>query len=347
MQDDMGHRTSTEAEGTSSSPKTAGKGTPVLDGGTAEALASTTGVSPGALYDTPVAALYDTRLDRARAATAAGDEAPSSAEHTSKQAGTDSKFAGIDPGCVSLVGSGPGHPGLLTRRAWNRIESADVVFHDSLTGDEIVADIPETVDIVDVGKRPPNRTSQEEINNLMREHASDGKRVVRLKGGDPNVFGRGGEEAEYLADHEIPFEVVSGISSVLAASGVSGIPLTHRNCSSSLTVITGHQTPDKDESRIDWTAIAEMIGAGGTLVILMGVSKLSENVDALREQDVPDETPVAMVEKVTWQDQRTITGTLDTIVDRCQGVGIEPPAVTIVGTVVDVRDSIEDCLYTA
>jgi uroporphyrin-III C-methyltransferase len=335
MQDDLGSRQSTDSDGTSTWSERAGP--PVLDGGTAEALADATNLSHGALYDTPVAALYDTRLDRARAATAVGED-------SSKGAVSETPPTRVDSGYVSLIGSGPGHPGLLTRRAWDRIERADVVFHDSLTGDEIVTEIPPAVAVVDVGKRPPDRTSQDEINTRMRDRATNGERVVRLKGGDPNVFGRGGEEAEFLAAHEIPFEVVSGISSVLAASGASGIPLTHRECSSSLTVITGHQTPDKDESKIDWNAIAEMIEAGGTLVILMGVSKLPENVDALREQGVPDDTSVAMVEKVTWNDQRTITATLDAIVERCHEAAIESPAVTIVGDVVDVRERVEDCL---
>ncbi|MFC7058465.1 uroporphyrinogen-III C-methyltransferase [Halovenus salina] len=232
----------------------------------------------------------------------------------------------------------------MTRRAWHRLQSADVVLYDSLTGDAIVDAVPATAETIDVGKRPPNRTSQAEINELMCTRASEGEYVVRLKGGDPNVFGRGGEEAEHLAVEEVPFEVVPGISSVLAASSVSGIPLTHRHCSSSLTVITGHQTPEKADSAIDWPAIADSIDAGGTLIVLMGVSKLPENVRALRDHGVPAETPVAMVENVSLDTERTIVGTLDTIVSRSESAGIESPAVTIVGEVVTVREDVSDLL---
>jgi uroporphyrin-III C-methyltransferase len=257
-----------------------------------------------------------------------------------QQAATDCPGAGG----VSLVGSGPGHPELLTRRAWHRLEEADVVLYDSLTGDAVVDALPAGAEAIDVGKRPPNRTSQDEINELMSTRADGGEYVVRLKGGDPNVFGRGGEEAEYLAAEAVPFEVVPGISSVLAAASVSGIPLTHRHCSSSLTVITGHQTPDKEDSAIDWPAIADSLDAGGTLVILMGVSKLDENVSALREHGVSEETPVAMIEDVSLDSERTISGTLGTVVDRSEEADIEPPAVTIVGEVVAHGDDVSEML---
>lgn len=244
-------------------------------------------------------------------------------------------------GTVSLVGSGPGDPELLTRRAWNRLSEADVVLHDSLTGDEILEELSENTEVIDVGKHPPNRTPQEDINELMVDRSRQGQYVVRLKGGDPNVFGRGGEEAEYLAAEDVAFEVVPGISSVLAAPSVSGIPLTHRHRSSSVTVITGHQTPDKDESALDWNALAATILAGGTLVILMGVRRLSENVRALRDHQVPPETPVGMIQKATWQDEQILTGTLETIVGKCQEAEIGSPATTIVGDVVGVRSAVE------
>jgi uroporphyrin-III C-methyltransferase len=244
-------------------------------------------------------------------------------------------------GTVSLVGAGPGDPELLTRKAWKRLEMADVVLHDSLTSDEVIEELPEEVEVVDVGKRPPNRTNQDEINELMCERSRRGERVVRLKGGDPNVFGRGGEEAEYLAAEDVTFEVVPGISSVLAAPSVGGFPLTHRHRASSLTVITGHQTPEKEESALDWGALAETVGAGGTLVILMGVKRLPENVRALREHQVPPETPVGMVQKATWRDEEILTGTLETIVNDCRDAGIDPPATTVVGDVVTVRDAVE------
>jgi uroporphyrin-III C-methyltransferase len=222
------------------------------------------------------------------------------------------------------------------------IRKADVVLHDSLTGDEIIDRISESVKVVDVGKRSKERTEQHEIHSLMREKTQNGKTVVRLKGGDPYVFGRGGEETEYLASHDIDFEVVPGISSVLAAPEIARIPLTHRDYASSFTVITGHEDPTKDESSLDWTALARNLVTGGTLIILMGVRRLPDNVTTLLENDVPPETPAAMIEKATWSDEQTVTGTLGTIVERSQAVNIEPPAVTVIGDVVRVRQEMEE-----
>ena len=243
-------------------------------------------------------------------------------------------------GRVALVGAGPGTPELLTRRAWKRLQNADVVLYDSLTTDAIIDSLPQAVEAIDVGKRSPNRRTQHEINRLMRDRAQMGDNVVRLKGGDPNVFGRGGEEAEYLAGAEISFEVVPGISSVLAVSSVSGIPLTHRDYASSLMVITGHQDPTKDESAIDWTAVANTLTAGGTVVILMGVNTLSENVAMLKKEGVSTDMPAAMVEKATWETEQIITGTLDTIVSQRDEMNITPPAVTIIGEVAKVRENV-------
>ncbi|WP_433628326.1 uroporphyrinogen-III C-methyltransferase [Halomicrococcus sp. NG-SE-24] len=249
-----------------------------------------------------------------------------------------------ETGTVFLVGSGPGDPELLTRRAWRRLRESDVVLHDSLTGDRIVDQLPESAEVIDVGKRPPQRTTQDDINELMVERARKAEDVVRLKGGDPNVFGRGGEEAEHLASEDVPFEIVPGVSSVLAAPSVSGIPLTHRDRSSSLTVITGHQTPDKDESAVDWGALADSVEAGGTLVILMGVNRLPNNVRALRNHGVSCETPAAMVQKATWCDEKTVAGTVDDIVAKSRDAEIESPAVTIIGDVVSVRGDVEEWL---
>jgi uroporphyrin-III C-methyltransferase len=262
--------------------------------------------------------------------------------------GNDRSTARLDQasemGSVSLVGSGPGHPDLLTRRAWKRLSAADVVLYDSLVDERVVAELSDGVETIDVGKRPPNRTSQDEINRLLCERAQRGERVVRLKGGDPCLFGRGGEEATHLASESIAFEIVPGVSSVLAAPSVSGIPLTHRGRASSVTVLTGHETPEKDESALDWEALATTVAAGGTLVILMGVKRLSENVHALRDRDLAPETPVAMIQEATREEERTIVGTLDTIVERRERAAIQPPAVTIVGDVVSVREEIEEQL---
>ncbi|WP_423751578.1 uroporphyrinogen-III C-methyltransferase [Salinirarus marinus] len=248
-------------------------------------------------------------------------------------------------GTVALVGAGPGDPELLTVKARNRLDDADVVLHDSLVGGDVVASLPETATVVDVGKRANGkRTSQEEINHLMVREAHAGNDVVRLKGGDPHVFGRGGEEAEFLARHDVPFEVVPGVTSAIGGPGVAGIPVTHREHASSLTVVTGHEDPTKDDSALDWPSLAGNVTAGGTLVILMGVGRLPDNVTALRSHGVAPETPVALVEKATLADESTVTGTLDTIVDRVDEAGVEPPAVTVVGDVVSVRESVKSCL---
>jgi uroporphyrin-III C-methyltransferase len=254
-----------------------------------------------------------------------------------------------DRGTVYLVGAGPGDPDLLTVRARRLIDRADVLLYDSLTPPEIVASAPGSTETIDVGKKPGpdgERTTQAEINRLMVDRACGGDTVVRLKGGDPNVFGRGGEETQHLADREIPFEVVPGVSSVLA-TGVTGIPLTHREHASSLTVVTGHEDPEKAESALDWSAIADTVSAGGTLVVLMGVRRLPDYAAALRARGVDPETPVAMVQKATWDGERTATGTLETIVDARDEAGIEPPAITVVGDVVSVREEVAAWLQRA
>jgi len=250
-------------------------------------------------------------------------------------------------GKVYLVGAGPGDPDLLTVKARRVIDDADVVLYDSLTGDDIVASLPADTTAVDVGKKPGpdgERTTQTEIERLLVHHARAGRTVARLKGGDPGVFGRGGEEAEHLAAENVPFEIVPGLTSAVAAPGVAGIPVTHREHASSMTVITGHEDPSKAESALAWPALAETVRAGGTLLILMGVRRLPENVAALREHGVPAETPVAMIEKATWEAETTVTGTLDTIVEARDEAGIEPPAVTVVGDVVGVREQVRECL---
>ena len=241
-------------------------------------------------------------------------------------------------GVVYLVGSGPGDPDLLTVKARRLVDEADVVLHDKLPGPEIL-DLISEERREDVGKRAGGEwTPQEYTNRRMVELAREGKRVVRLKGGDPFVFGRGGEEMEHLADHGIPFEVVPGLSSAVAGPGVAGIPLTHRDFASSVSFVTGHENPTKEESAVDWEALA---ATGGTLVVLMGVGKLPEYVAALREAGKDPGTPVAMVERATWPDQRVVSGTLDTIVDVRDQEGVEPPAITVVGEVAATRDRVK------
>lgn len=253
-------------------------------------------------------------------------------------------------GTVYLVGAGPGDPDLLTVKAKRLIENADVVLHDSLVGAEIIENVPPPgADIIDVGKRPyeDRRWRQDEINSCMVRKARAVETVVRLKGGDSMVFGRGGEEAEYLAEVGVPFETVPGVTSAIAGPELAGVPLTHRDHASSLTVVTGHEDPTKEESALDWEALATNVAAGGTLVILMGVSRLPENTETLCEHGVCPETPVAVVEKVASVNGAVTVGTLDTIADRSHEAGVESPAVVVVGDVVDVRETVQSALLDA
>ena len=244
-------------------------------------------------------------------------------------------------GKVYLVGSGPGDPDLLTVKAKRLLDEADVVLHDKLPGPDIIDSIPEEKR-EDVGKRAGGEwTPQEYTNRRLVETAEAGNTVVRLKGGDPFVFGRGGEEMEHLAEHGIPFEVVPGISSALAGGAVAGIPATHREYTSSISFVTGHEDPTKEESAIDWQALAD---TGGTLVVLMGVGKLPLYTDALLDAGKDPETPVALVERATWPDQRVVTGTLSTIVDVRDEYDIEPPAITIIGEVAATRERVIEYL---
>lgn len=241
-------------------------------------------------------------------------------------------------GTVYLVGSGPGDPQLLTVRARELLETADIVLHDKLPGPEIIELIPPDRR-EDVGKRAGGeRTPQSEINQRLVELAQDGKDVVRLKGGDPFVFGRGGEELEYLAAHEIPVKVVPGITVAVAGPGVSGIPITHREHASSVTFVTGHEAADKDESAVDWDALA---AAGGTIVVLMGVRTLPAYTSALREAGMPASTPVALVERATWPNQQVVTGTLASIVELRDAHDITPPAITVIGDVAGTRERVQ------
>ncbi|WP_136600598.1 uroporphyrinogen-III C-methyltransferase [Salinigranum halophilum] len=244
---------------------------------------------------------------------------------------------GGDVGHVSLVGSGPGDPELLTVKARRLLDEADVVLHDKLPGPDIISLVPEDRR-EDVGKRAGGEwTPQEYTNRRLVELAREGKHVVRLKGGDPFVFGRGGEEMEHLASEGVPFEVVPGVTSAIAGPAVAGIPVTHRDHASSVSFVTGHEDPTKEESAVDWDALA---ATGGTIVVLMGVGKLPAYSAELRSAGLDPETPVALVERATWPGMRVATGTLETIVDVRDEAGIEPPAITVVGDVAATRDRV-------
>jgi uroporphyrin-III C-methyltransferase/precorrin-2 dehydrogenase/sirohydrochlorin ferrochelatase len=227
-------------------------------------------------------------------------------------------------GLVSLVGAGPGDPELLTLKALKRLQAADAVVHDRLVSPEVLALAPATARLYDVGKTVGGSSAaQREIERLLVELASAGQRVVRLKGGDPFVFGRGGEEALALAQAGIAFEVVPGISAALAAPAAAGIPVTHRGLSSSVTVAAGHGS-----SAHDWTALAN---SGGTLVFLMAVEHLDDLADQLLRHGRPEHEPAAVIQWATTPRQQTVLAPLGSIAQAARAAGIEPPAVLVVG----------------
>ena len=238
-------------------------------------------------------------------------------------------------GKVYLVGSGPGDPGLITVKGLECIERADVLIYDFLASPIFLKHAPENAEIIYVGKKGGDHTlSQEKINSLIVEKAKNGLTVTRLKGGDPFIFGRGGEEAEVLINAEIPFEIVPGVTSAIAAPAYAGIPLTHRKFTSTLAFVTGHEDPLKEESSIDWSALAKGIG---TIVFLMGVKNLPYITSRLISHGMHSDTPVALIRWGTTPRQITVTGTLDTIVERVEDAGLKPPAVIVVGHVVKLR----------
>lgn len=240
-------------------------------------------------------------------------------------------------GKVYLVGAGPGDPKLITVRGAELLARADVIINDRLANPRLLKLARPDAEIVYVGKASRDHTvPQDQIIEAIIEYARQGKTVVRLKGGDPFVFGRGGEEAAALAEAGIAFEIVPGISSSIAAPAYAGIPVTHRSLSASLGIITGHEAPGKPESDIRWESIAGL----ETIVFLMGVEHLPEIVQALIANGKPANTPVALVQWGTHPMQRTVVGELSNIASRVQEAGLTAPAVTIVGDVVRMREKI-------
>jgi len=239
-------------------------------------------------------------------------------------------------GKVYLVGAGPGGEGFLTLRARAVIDAAEVVLYDQLPGEEILASLPAQAEKIDCGKYGSEHTlEQDEIEELLIRKAKEGKVVVRLKGGDPFLFGRGGEELEVLREAGIDVELVPGISSALAVPGAVGIPLTHRKFASSVTIITGHEDPAKEESALDWAVLARQ---GGTLVILMGVKNLPAIAASLISQGKDPDTPVAIIERGLRRDQRVTTGALARIGEIARQTGVRPPAVIVIGGVVSLYE---------
>ena len=241
-------------------------------------------------------------------------------------------------GVVYLVGAGPGDPGLMTARSLELIATADVVFHDRLIPPGALDGARPDAELVYVGKQPgvPS-VPQEEIGARLIEAAQTGKSVVRLKGGDPFVFGRGGEEGEALRDAGVEFEIVPGVTAGVAATAYAGIPVTHRDDASAVAFVTGHENPEKDETVLDWEALARF---PGTLVFYMGVKQLAENAAALIDAGRDPEEPAAAIERGTMAGQRTVTATLSTIADTVEREGVRAPALIVVGPVVARRDAL-------
>ena len=246
----------------------------------------------------------------------------------------------MTPGSVALVGAGPGDPGLLTVRAVQLLGEADVVLTDRLVSPEVLRHVREGAEVVDVGKTSWTGTAprQDEINAQLVAHAQRGRRVVRLKGGDPFVFGRGSEEAEALVAEGIPFSVVPGVTSAIAAPAYAGIPVTARGYTQDVCVVTGHLDPDDPGSRVRWQALAT---GPGTLVILMGLDRLPLLTAGLVRYGRDPATPAACVERGTTPQQRVVVSTLEKLAADVAAEGLRAPVATVVGEVVRLREKLE------
>jgi uroporphyrinogen III methyltransferase/synthase len=242
-----------------------------------------------------------------------------------------------EPGVVYLVGAGPGDPGLLTVRGADCLRSATVVIYDTLTSPKVLALAPQTATRIPIGKRHGERClPQESINQLMVDHARQGQIVVRLKGGDPCVFGRCGEEMAALHGAGVRFEIVPGITAGIAAPAYAGIPVTHRDFASAVAFITGHEDPLKPATHLDWPSLAAF---PGTLVFYMSVRRLPEVIESLVRHGKPADTPATVIEWGTTPRQRIATGTVCDIAQRAQEVGLTPPAVVVIGRVAEMANA--------
>jgi uroporphyrinogen III methyltransferase/synthase len=241
-------------------------------------------------------------------------------------------------GIVYLVGAGPGDPGLMTRRSLELIADADSIYYDRLIPDGALDGARENAELIYVGKQPgvPS-VPQDEIGERLIEAAKAGKSVVRLKGGDPFVFGRGGEEGEALRAAGVEFEVVPGVTAGVAATAYAGIPVTHRDDASAVAFVTGHEDPEKAETALDWPALAAF---PGTLVFYMGVKRLNENAASLIDGGRDPEQPAAAIERGTWPGQRTVTATLGTIAASVEREAIKAPALIVIGDVAARREEL-------
>lgn len=238
-------------------------------------------------------------------------------------------------GIVYLVGAGPGDPKLITMRAVELIKSADVVLYDRLVSKKIISMIPKKADKVYVGREVgDDYKHQDATNQMMIKYAKSHKHIVRLKGGDPFIFGRGGEEAEYLRKHKIRFEIIPGITSGIGSAVYCGIPLTHRKYSSSVVFVTGHEDPQKSKEQVKWKALAK---SADTIVIMMGLSRIGVISKNLIAGGLGKNTPVAVIQNGTSKNQRMIIGTLANIADKIKQNKIAPPSIIIIGDVVKLH----------
>ncbi len=241
-------------------------------------------------------------------------------------------------GIVYIVGAGPGDPGLITVKGKRCLEKAQVVVYDRLLDPSLLQAAPAAAELVFVGKeRGRQAMTQDEINRLLVDRASAGRVVVRLKGGDPFVFGRGGEEALALAQNGLAFEVVPGITSAVAAAAYAGIPVTHRGLATTFTVVSGSEDPAKGRSSVRWDVLAKN---GGTLIVMMGLAALGSITNTLRENGMAGDTPAALIQWGTWSKQTTVTGCLEDIVEKGETAGLQPPVAAVFGPVVGLREKI-------
>ncbi|MCC3408137.1 MAG: uroporphyrinogen-III C-methyltransferase [Microcoleus sp. PH2017_10_PVI_O_A] len=244
-------------------------------------------------------------------------------------------------GKVYLVGAGPGDPGLMTLKGKALLECADVVIYDALVSPQILAVINPQAERIDAGKRKGRHSLiQDETTQLLIEKAGDNAIVVRLKGGDPFIFGRGGEEMEELVKAGVAVEVVPGVTSGIAAPAYAGIPLTHRSYSSSVTFVTGHESAGKYRPEVNWQAIAR---GSETIVVYMGIHNLSHIIGQLTAAELSAETPVALVRWGTRPEQEELIGTLSTIVEQVEATGFAAPAIAVIGNVVNLHSILSGC----
>ncbi len=241
----------------------------------------------------------------------------------------------MSKGAVYLVGAGPGDPSLLTLKASKLLKKAEVVVYDNLVSKEILASIPSAIEKIYVGKKSKNHpVPQKEINEILIKKGKEGKRIVRLKGGDPFLFGRGGEEAQELKKNGIRFKVVPGITSALSAPAYAGIPVTHRNFSSSVAVVTGHEDPSKTKNRVQWSKLATSVD---TIIVLMGIENLAAIAEELVKGGRDPCTKVAVIENGTTKKQKITLGNLENIGEVSAKQNIKPPAVIVIGNVVELQ----------